>query len=208
MSAVRIAVFAKAPVPGRVKTRLAKELGDEGAARLHATLVARALSTAIESKAGVVELWCAPDVSHPFFGECAARFGVALRAQSGADLGERMRHAIDDALSRGKRALVTGSDCPALDARILREAAHALEDNDAVFVPAEDGGYVLVGARKAIPGIFEGIAWGGDSVMQATRERLIRARARWYELDPLWDVDRPEDYERMRREGMAPEAVR
>ena len=208
MSGTRIAVFAKAPVAGRVKTRLAGELGEEGAARLHAALVRRALRTAIESGMGVTELWCTPDASHAFFKSCAAEFNVPLRVQSGADLGERMRRAIDDSLKGGGRALVIGGDCPALDAQVLREAANALNQCDAVFVPAEDGGYVLVGAAKHIHGLFDDIAWGESSVMQRTRERLIRAGARWRELDPLWDVDRPEDYARMRREGVAPEAVR
>lgn len=208
MNRTRIAVFAKAPVAGRVKTRLAGELGEEGAARLHAALVTRALRTAIESGVGPAELWCAPDASHAFFKACAAQFGVALRVQSGGDLGERMRRAIDDALDAGERAIVIGGDCPALDAQTLREAANVLNQCDAVFVPAEDGGYVLVGAAKHVAGLFDGIAWGEGSVMERTRERLIRAGARWRELEPLWDVDRPEDYARMRREGMAPELAR
>ena len=208
MSATRIAVFAKAPVAGRVKTRLAGELGEEGAAALHAALVTRALRTAIEARVGTTELWCAPDASHPFFAGCAAGFGVALRTQAGRDLGERMAHAIDETLGRGERALVIGGDCPALDAEVLRLAARTLDDHEAVFVPAEDGGYVLVGAAARVPGLFDGIEWGGDSVMAATRQRLTRAGARWRELDPLWDVDRPEDYARMCREGLAPEAAR
>ncbi len=208
MKATRIAVFAKAPVAGHVKTRLAGELGEEGAAQLHAALVTRALQTAIEAHVGTTELWCTPNASHPFFAACAADFGVALRTQAGRDLGERMAHAVDDAVGRGERVLVIGGDCPALDAGVLRRAARALDDHDAVFVPAEDGGYVLVGAASRVPGLFDGIAWGGDSVMAATRERLARAGARWHELDRLWDVDRPEDYARMCREGLAPEAVR
>ncbi|HXF77978.1 MAG TPA: TIGR04282 family arsenosugar biosynthesis glycosyltransferase [Usitatibacter sp.] len=203
---MRIAVFAKAPVAGRVKTRLAAELGDEGAARLAASLTLKALATAVDSGVGAVELWCSPDAKHPFFAQCGSRFHVKLREQRGADLGDRMEAAIHEALAAGSPVLVTGADCPALDAAVLRQAARALAHHDAVFVPAEDGGYVLVGMARALPGVFEGIAWGEDTVMQQTRERLVRARARWQELDPLWDVDRPEDYRRMRREGFALEA--
>lgn len=203
---MRIAVFAKAPVPGRVKTRLAADLGDERAARLAASLTTHALAMAVGAAMGPVELWCSPDAKHPFFGECAARFGVNLREQRGADLGERMQVAIGDALAAGSPVLLIGSDCPALDAAILERAAAALGRHDAVFVPAEDGGYVLVGMARRVAGAFDGIAWGRDTVMQQTRERLVRAHARWQELEPLWDVDRPEDYARMRREGFAPEA--
>ena len=203
---MRIAVFAKAPVPGRVKTRLAAHLGDEGAARLAASLTRHALATATSSGLGRVELWCAPDATHPFFHECASRFGVTLREQRGAGLGERMDAAIRDSLDGGSPALVIGADCPALDAAVLQRAAAALVGHDAVFVPAEDGGYVLVGMARRLPGIFDAIAWGSDTVMQHTRERLVRAHARWQELESLWDVDRPEDYARMRREGLASEA--
>ncbi|HEX4779445.1 MAG TPA: TIGR04282 family arsenosugar biosynthesis glycosyltransferase [Usitatibacter sp.] len=200
---MRVAAFAKAPVAGSVKTRLAAELGAEGAARLASALALRAVATAIEAGVGPVELWCSPDARHPFFESCARRFGVALRVQSGDDLGARMEHAADDAIARHSPIIVIGTDCPALDAATLRAAAVQLRGHDAVFVPAEDGGYVLVGLSKGIPGLFAGIEWGGSGVMQATRERLVHARARWLELDPLWDVDRPEDYARMRREGLA-----
>ena len=203
---MRIAVFAKAPVPGRVKTRLAAHLGDERAALLAASLTRHALSAATGSGVGSVELWCAPDATHPFFPECASRFGVTLREQRGADLGERMDAAIRDSLDGGSPVLLIGADCPALDAAVLKRAAAALARHDAVFVPAEDGGYVLVGMARIVPGLFDAIGWGGETVMQDTRERLVRAHARWQELDPLWDVDRPEDYARMRREGLASEA--
>lgn len=202
---MRIAVFAKAPVAGRVKTRLAAELGDEGAARLAASLTLRALATAVGSHVGAVELWCSPDISHPFFAQCASRFPVKLREQAGADLGARMKAAVDEAIAAGSAAIVIGADCPALDAAVLQRAARALAHHDAVFVPAEDGGYVLVGMARSLPGVFDGIAWGEGTVMQQTRERLVSAHARWQELDPLWDVDRPEDYRRMRREGFAVE---
>jgi hypothetical protein len=202
---MRIAVFAKAPVAGRVKTRLAPELGDEGAARLAASLTLRTLAMAVGSGVGTVELWCAPDTTHPFFAQCSSRFRVKLRGQSGEDLGERMRAAVDEALAAGSAVLVIGADCPALDAAVLVRAAKALADHDAVFVPAEDGGYVLVGMARTVPGVFKGVAWGEDTVMQQTRERLVSAHARWQELECLWDVDRPEDYRRMRREGYAVE---
>jgi rSAM/selenodomain-associated transferase 1 len=200
--APRVAVFAKAPVPGAVKTRLAALLGAEGAATFHASLVRQALTVATESRAGPVELWCAPDASHPFFAACARDFGVALRRQEGADLGARMRHAAEDALAAGSAVVLIGSDCPALAAASLRDAALALRGHDAVLQPAEDGGYVLIGLSRALPGIFESIAWGGATVMADTRRRLAQAGARWKELAMSWDVDRPEDYARAQAEGL------
>lgn len=200
--AARIAVFAKAPVPGAVKTRLAATLGAEAAARLHAELARHALRTAVESRAGEVELWCAPDASHEFFAACAREFGVPLAVQRGADLGERMRHAAEEAHGAGRPIVIIGADCPALTPSHLRIAAHALRAQDVVLVPAEDGGYVLVALAWPVAGLFDGIAWGGDSVMAQTRERLAAAGVRSLELPVLWDVDRPEDFVRLEREGL------
>jgi rSAM/selenodomain-associated transferase 1 len=148
-----------------------------------------------------VELWCAPDCAHPFFGRCAADFAVRLVAQRGADLGSRMAHAFDAALGENAALVVIGSDCPGLSPAVLREAARALESHDAVIAPAEDGGYVLVGLAARDPGLFAGIAWGGPTVMAETRARLARAGTNWKELGTFWDIDRPEDYARLQREG-------
>jgi uncharacterized protein len=205
--AVRIAVFAKAPVAGAVKTRLATLLGPEGAAGLHAGLVRHALSTAVQSRLGPVELWCAPDASHPFFERCAHEFGVALRSQEGADLGERMRRAFDAALGARSSLIVIGSDCPVLREADLRAAFEALRSHDAVIAPAEDGGYVLVGLSRPAPALFDGIDWGTSAVIGQTRARLASAGIEWKELATLWDVDRPEDYARLQREGMLDEVL-
>ncbi|HET9653072.1 MAG TPA: TIGR04282 family arsenosugar biosynthesis glycosyltransferase [Usitatibacter sp.] len=204
---MRVAVFAKAPVAGHVKTRLVPLLGADGAAGLHAGLVRHALATASLAKLGPIELWCAPDETHDFFARCAREFHAELRRQEGADLGERMRRAFEAARSRGERLLLIGCDCPVLTARHLAAAAAALDSHDAVFAPAEDGGYVLVGLSRDVPGIFDGIEWGSASVMAATRERLRAADARWHELAVLWDVDRPADYARLQREGLLQEVL-
>jgi rSAM/selenodomain-associated transferase 1 len=198
----RIAVFARAPVPGEAKTRLIPGLGAEGAAALHERLVRRALRTARDARVGPVELWCAPDASHPFFAACAAEHAARLRQQRGSDLGERMDAAFEAALGDNAALVVIGSDCPALTPVALREAAAALEHHDAVIAPAEDGGYVLVGLSTRVPGLFEGIDWGGPAVMEGTRARLARAGAKWKQLETLWDIDRPEDYARLEREGL------
>jgi hypothetical protein len=197
----RIMVFAKAPAPGEVKTRLIPALGAAGAARLQQQLIERTLRTAAAAGLGTPELWCTPGPQDPFFAACAERHSVGLQAQREGDLGMRMAHALDSALAAGSAALLIGCDCPALTPAVLRDAAAALAGgNDAVFGPAEDGGYVLVGlARGPAAPLFEGVAWGTATVMQETRVRLAGGRWRWRELTPLWDVDRPEDLERLAR---------
>src|SRR5712692_10569161 len=197
----RVAVFARAPVAGAVKTRLAGALGEEGAAELHARLVRQALATAIAAGVGPVELWCAPDTAHPFFAACAMELGVSLHAQRGDDLGARMHGAFEHAAGSGDALVVIGADCPALTARDLCDAALALRACDAVFAPAEDGGYVLVGLARPVAGLFEDIAWGGADVMAQTRARLAASGLAWKELATLWDVDRPEDVARLERAG-------
>lgn len=200
-------MFAKAPVPGAVKTRLAAILGADAAASLHAGLVRHALSTAVQARMGPVALWCFPDASHSFFARCGEEFGVPLEAQRGADLGSRMRNAFEPAWAARSPLLVIGSDCPALGAEHLERAAAALREKDAVLVPAEDGGYVLIGLARPVPSVFEGVAWGTAAVMAQTRERLAEAKVEWTELPALWDVDRPEDYARLQSGGLLAEVL-
>lgn len=198
-------VFARAPVPGKAKTRLAATIGAGAAARLHARLVERAVATAVAAGAGAVELHCAPDTRHPFFARLAARYGVALRAQGRGDLGARMHRSLARALRAARAAVLFGCDCPVLNARDLRRAVRELRRGaDAVFAPAEDGGYVLVGLRRTAPALFSDIPWGSDRVMGATRSRLRGLGWSWRELREVWDVDRPEDYARLRRARLLP----
>jgi rSAM/selenodomain-associated transferase 1 len=197
-----IVVFAKAPQPGRVKTRLVPLLGAEGAASLHARLIERTLATARASKPGALELHGAP-ADNDFLRRCADRYGVELVEQSSGDLGERMRAAVERALRAASCAIVIGTDCPALTPDHLRGAALALEGgNDAVLTPVEDGGYALIGLKRCDARLFEGIDWGTDTVAAATRTRLAALRWRWSELEILWDVDWPADYQRLVASGL------
>lgn len=192
---VQIAVFAKPPVAGRAKTRLIPALGPEGAAQLHATLVARTLEMAVAADIGPVTLWCADDTGHPLFDDLATRLGLERRQQRGSDLGERMFHAFEHHCPTGPLILI-GTDCPALEGKTLAQAAQTLRTHDAVFVPAEDGGYVLTGFNRPERSAFQNVPWGGPEVMARTRLQLQGAAVRWAELDAHWDLDRPEDLPR------------
>ena len=203
MKKTLIAVYARAPVPGEAKTRLIPALGPGGAAVLHARLVKRMLGEAIAAGIGPVELWCAPDAGHAFFTDCASEFRVSVHGQGPGDLGERMARCF--ACADGATLLI-GSDIPAMDAACLDAAAAALSGADAVFVPAEDGGYVLVGLRGGLGAarhaVFRDIEWGSAGVMQQTRERLRASGLAWRELPPLWDLDRPADLARLASCGL------
>ena len=188
-----VIVFAKAPVPGLAKTRLAPALGADGAAALAARMLQHALAQAVAAGLGPVELCAAPDTTHPTLQSAAARCGATLAAQGEGDLGERMHRAFARHLAQHGAALLMGTDAPALDATRLRQAAQALQQHDAVFVPALDGGYALVGLRRADARVFAGMRWSHAQVMEHTRQRLREAGLRWAELPAVADVDEPAD---------------
>lgn len=192
-------IFAKAPVAGYAKRRLIPALGADKAAALQARLIEHTLATSAAT--GIpVELWCAPDASHSFFAECAGRYPIILRSQTGRDLGERMHHAFIDALGRSPWAVLIGCDSPALTPEMLIESSQMLEQGcDAVIGPAEDGGYYLIGLRQLELSLFHDIPWGTGIVLERTRERMHALGWGWKELSPLWDLDRPDDLSRLGR---------
>ncbi|MFB3884095.1 MAG: TIGR04282 family arsenosugar biosynthesis glycosyltransferase [Thermodesulfobacteriota bacterium] len=197
-----ILVFAKAPIPGEVKTRLIPSLGGEAAASLHKKLVFRSLQTVSRAGLGPAELWCTPSMEDPFFKLCAGKFNLELRRQTDGDIGKRMAYAFDRALRKAPYALLIGTDCPSLTPDDLKKAFEVLAQGmDAVIGPAEDGGYVLLGLRRSAPELFGGISWGSNSVLEVTRKRLRVLGWQWHELEKRWDVDRPGDLDRLRREG-------
>ncbi len=196
-----IGIMAKAPIAGYAKTRLIPLLGAAGAAALQRELTQRSLQVACAAAPGRVTLFAAgAALNDPYWSDCARRHGVPVVAQQGADLGLRMHHALGHLLRRDAGALLIGTDCPMLTSTHLLAAGEALGAARMVFIPAEDGGYVLVGASAPCRSAFENVSWGSDSVMQATRDALRRLswqRDRdWVELETLADLDRPEDVAR------------
>lgn len=194
-------MFAKAPTPGKVKTRLVPPLSADGAAALHRELIVRTLRTATAcQRIAAVELWCTPDTADGFFAHCSEIFSIPLRIQQGDNLGARMHHAIVTTLEQGALfALLIGTDCPPLTPTYLDAAASALTmDTEVVLAPAEDGGYALIGVQRAQPYLFSDIEWGKETVLETTRERIRRLGLIGTELPMVWDVDRPQDLARYR----------
>jgi rSAM/selenodomain-associated transferase 1 len=191
-----IAIFAKAPIEGFTNTRLIPRLGAAGAAELQKTLITRAVEIAKAAKLGPVSLWCAPDCTHPFFQEVARQHSITLHAQIGDDLGARMQNAFA-ALCGSMPVLLMGTDCVVIDTPLLSRCAKALQTGKAaVFLPVEDGGYILVGLNKPIPELFHDMPWTSERVMPETRRRANKIGLRFEEPKMLWDIDLPEDYER------------
>ena len=188
-------IFAKAPFAGLAKTRLIPALGPEGAAALAERMLRHAVGQALISGCETVELCVTPDATHPAFARLVAQSGggLLLSEQGAGDLGQRMDRAITRALQLHGRALLMGTDAPGLNATVLRAADVALGSHDAVFVPALDGGYALVGLTHPQSDFFVDMVWSTPHVMAHTRARMQAAGLRWAELDPVADIDEPPD---------------
>jgi rSAM/selenodomain-associated transferase 1 len=194
-----LVIFAKAPVPGLVKTRLCPALTEDEAATLHGSFV---LDTLERTKAAVAKfklpldrfLACAPSSTHAFFRIMEARHGVTLLDQQGEDLGARMQQVFDTLFSRGyRRICIVGTDVPSLPLTHYRDAIESLTRHDLVIGPARDGGYYLIGMTKPLPDLFTDIPWSTDQVMALTQQRADAAGLKTAVL-PAWsDVDNLDD---------------
>jgi uncharacterized protein len=188
----RIIVFAKAPVPGRVKTRLIPALGPDGAADLAARMLRDTWAAAAAVAGAVVEVCTDPA---PGDGAWTGRLpeGSKVADQGEGDLGARLARAAARAIGDGDRVLLIGTDCPGLTERRLREACRDLETHDAVIHPTFDGGYALLGLTRFDASIFADIAWSGESVARATIGRIGALGWRLHLGETLHDIDRPDD---------------
>jgi rSAM/selenodomain-associated transferase 2/rSAM/selenodomain-associated transferase 1 len=191
----RLILFARFPVAGKVKTRLIPALGAEGAAALHRRLVLRTLRTAhalCQSQNVELEIRCDGGDAKPmqhWLGD-----GWLCRPQCNGDLGQRMAGAFADTFREGSTAtVIIGSDCPALTPETLAAAFLALKTNPVVFGPATDGGYYLIGLTRLVSELFQGVAWGTETVLAQSHETLARMGVKPALLAALDDLDRPED---------------
>ncbi len=186
-----VAILAKAPVPGRVKTRFVPPLTHEEAAELaraclHATL--RRFVPAIDAPFTLFLDGAADRALR----ELTASLAVPIVPQADGDLGARLRSAFQSLRDGGATATVAiGSDSPTLDPARIAEAIIALDAHDVVIGPTEDGGYYLVGVRGNRDGIFEGIPWSTDEVAGVTLTRAREHGLAAHQLSPWYDVDNP-----------------
>ena len=184
-------VFAKAPYPGRVKTRLAPALGEEKAAALYRRMGKTIIEAVLTGDFRTTVVYDPPGevrAMRDWLGE-----SVPLTPQSGGDLGTRMSTAISQALETAQRVCLIGTDTPEVDSAVVIEAFDALDSADLVLGPARDGGYYLVGMSEPRPEIFDGIAWSTDGVYRDTLARADESALRVAELETLTDVDEPAD---------------
>ncbi len=201
-----LVLFAKAPVPGASKTRLAKERGERDAVVLSAGFLLdtaalcarwRTEKVAVDQNRRVA-VYASPDVNDPVLAEAARRSGARLEVQQGADLGERLRAAFDAEYERGARAVCAiGADSPTLPIQMLDEAFRALVWERVVLGPTFDGGYWLVGAQRPAPDIFSDVPWSTPAVLPHTVNKLRAAGVEPHILPFWYDVDEAADLERL-----------
>ncbi len=193
-----ILIFARQPVPGKVKTRLIPALGIDNATRLYVQMLHQTINTAVNSHLADILLYITAESEPQYFLSNPLTSKIKLQIQQGNNLGEKMLNALEQTLLKYKRAVLIGSDCPFLNADILHAAMLALntdkaDRNTMVFSPSLDGGYVLVGASQVCRDVFKDIAWGTGLVMPQTRSALKKQQIQWCELKKLQDIDTAED---------------
>ncbi len=197
-----LAVFVKAPTPGRVKLRLAAGVGADTAAELYRALGRHVVSACIGPEYDTV-VWFTPAGRRHAVREWLQELGVAaFRAQPGGTLGARMAGACLRQFREGaRRVILIGSDCSGVDSRLVATALAELDEHDLVLGPAHDGGYYLIGLRRPAPALFRGIAWSTEVVLEQTLARARRMRLRPAFLPALGDIDTAAD---ARAAGMLP----
>lgn len=194
-----ILVYAKAPVPGQVNTRLVPFISAEQAAQLQAELIHDRLRECTSKMLCDVQLWCSPDTTHACFVECASRYRLTLHPQQGNGLGERMAYGQRQALQSYGKAIIIGTDAPALNVGVIEQAVVALDNSELVLVPAEDGGYVLIAVNGWIPDLLVNVEWDSGQVLAQTLRNAVQLDLRCSLLAESWDIDRPQDLIRYRK---------
>lgn len=192
-----IIIFAREPVVGQVKTRLIPALGKEGATELYRRLLDHTINNAISSTLSPVNLCITPESCIDYFNQMSLAEHFEVTIQQGNDLGVRMYNALLIGLIQYSKVVLIGTDCPFLNKLDLEQAITSLDENDMVFAPAKDGGYVLVGAKKVMPEIFNEIDWSTDKVMKQSRIALINNQISWTELSEQCDIDIEDDLRKL-----------
>ena len=195
MISEKLIVFTRYPEPGRTKTRLIPVLGSFGAANLHRLMAQRTIARSLflqNSRQLSVEIHHtggSPQQMQDWLGT-----DLIYQNQIDGDLGAKMTAAFQKSFDSGvDKVAIIGTDCPDLKAEILAQAFDELSDRDLVLGPAKDGGYYLIGLRKAIPELFDGIKWGTSEVFASTRAIAHNLSLNIAVLPILPDIDRPED---------------
>lgn len=206
----RLIIFTRYPVPGKTKTRLIPALGEQGAVDLHSrmaeytllNLLTLCLDQSLEigiyysgGDRALMQNWLNPIISSFCEHHSHSRINpISYHAQIGEDLGKRIQRAFEDGFNHKiEKMIIIGTDCPDLNQNLIEEAFWALNSQDVVLGPANDGGYYLIGLSQSFPMLFNHIDWGSDRVLAQTKKIIEQEKLSVYDLPVLTDVDRPDD---------------
>ncbi len=189
-------MFAKAPRPGRVKTRLARDVGDQRAAAIYSRMGQQVLEGVLGGSYEIVVCFDPPDARSEVMRWLNTRPqgpGLSFRPQGTGDLGDRLAEALEWAFTGADETCVIGTDAPDVGRELVERAFAALAEHDVVMGPATDGGYYLVGARDLHPVLFQDIPWSTDRTLAVTLDRARAAGLGVHLLEPLSDIDVVDD---------------
>lgn len=193
MTSTRIIIFAKAPQPGFVKTRLIPALGAAGAAELAQQMLFNTLHEALAADIGTVELCSTPKIDDVAWQRITLPLGIEITDQGEGDLGARLARASERAIENGGSVILIGTDCVEMSATLLREAAQSLHEHVAVIHCTADGGYALLGLKRYSVLLFSDMPWSTDTVASTTIARIGKLGWSLHIGQLLHDVDAPQD---------------
>lgn len=189
-------VFVKYPSPGRVKTRLAKEIGEDAAAQCYRLMAQECIERYRSIPATHCMIYYDPVEEEGRYRQWLGS-GLDYIPQGPGNLGDRLAHGFVAALERFPQAIALGTDSPTLPPQNIESAARALASRDVVIGPTEDGGYYLIGLKSFDPRLFQEIAWSTDQVFAQTQQRCQQAKLTTLALPPWFDVDTQADLQRL-----------
>ena len=192
-SPIPLYLFAKSPVPGKVKTRMQTHLTPDLCAALAAEMLLHSVESITRYWPGVLVLCVTPNCDDPYICEISKRYNCEVIPQIDADLGGRMMQVLEEGIKAAGAAVVMGCDVPHISRQILVQASAYLQAGENIIGPAEDGGFYLLGLRSPCPDLFEGVTWGGDNVSSEVLRRAELAKVTMKKLPVLRDIDRWED---------------
>ena len=187
-------IFIKYPEPGKVKTRLAHDIGESEAARIYSVMAESIIEKTSDSSNYSTIIFYNPPEKEDEIKEWINKKEVQYMPQAGNILGDKISNAFEKVFSTGTdKAVIIGSDCIDVDKETISTAIKLLEHNDVILGPAEDGGYYLLGLNKYVPGIFQDIEWSTENVLKQTIERISENNLKFNLLKTLKDIDTVDD---------------
>lgn len=187
-------IFLKYPEAGKVKTRLAKDIGIDEAARIYSQMAFKIIDSVVETDSYNTIIFYDPPGKEIEIKDWLGKKELQLIAQSGNSLGDRISNAFREVYSQGaEKAVIIGTDCLQVTSETINEAISLLDETDAVIGPAEDGGYYLLGLNIHTPQIFKDISWSTEHVLDQTISNIEENSLTYKKLKTLKDIDIVDD---------------